>query len=511
MKKIIVKEITNEVIDSSIKEENKIKKDEKQKFFDIKFENNLKNKKVFSLTKDKHQVDLSFLGRKGKDLSNAQGVENGNHVKYTNFEKGLDLSYDYQDNLVKESVIINERKDNYDFSFSLNIGELKPVYNSETRTLELNSNGNTVYRILSPFMVDKNNVRSDDCSYEIEQQDSNLMINLHCDSDWINDESRVFPVVVDPTIEVVGDVIHVKQYVDDSIEESRGLKIGLDRYGVYDLEFVVNCSLLKKNINDFSRVVLSLQVMSHLNDMMSSNQEYQLTFGNNKIYAIRHSDIKDVVRFDITDLVLETSTNLNLKFGPVTRDSTIQKINGKVIYRSFKTYFYPFSYSKDESKKSELIIEYDKKKCFNNIKDYNVGKLNSLLIDIRNGDYKIINDLDFKLKSNTIDFDVKAVYDNQNSNNYYMSDYWKTNLHQILEKPSSYQSVLGATRITYVDGLNKKHILMTKWYYVKNNQKNYVQKKDIYLDSDGKLKYNKDGQVYEIKSETTNEEGITYA
>ncbi len=511
MKKIIVKESTNEVIDSSIKEENKIKKDEKQKFFDIKFENNLKNKKVFSLTKDKHQVDLSFLGRKGKDLSNAQGVENGNHVKYTNFEKGLDLSYDYQDNLVKESVIINERKDNYDFSFSLNIGELKPVYNSETRTLELKSNGNTIYRILSPFMVDKNNVRSDDCSYEIEQQNSNLMINLHCDSDWINDECRVFPVVVDPTIEVVGDVIHVKQYVDDSIEESRGLKIGLDRYGVYDLEFVVNCSLLKKNINDFSRVVLSLQVMSHLNDMMSSNQEYQLTFGNNKIYAIRHSDIKDVVRFDITDLVLETSTNLNLKFGPVTRDSTIQKINGKVIYRSFKTYFYPFSYSKDESKKSELIIEYDKKKCFNNIKDYNVGKLNSLLIDIRNGDYKIINDLDFKLKSNTIDFDVKAVYDNQNSNNYYMSDYWKTNLHQILEKPSSYQSVLGATRITYVDGLNKKHILMTKWYYVKNNQKNYVQKKDIYLDSDGKLKYNKDGQVYEIKSETTNEEGITYA
>ena len=510
MKKIIVKESTNEVIDSSIKEENKIKKDEKQKFFDIKFENNLKNKKVFSLTKDKHQVDLSFLGRKGKELSNAQGVENGNHVKYTNFEKGLDLSYDYQDNLVKESVIINERKDNYDFSFSLNIGELKPVYNSETRTLELKSNGNTIYRILSPFMVDKNNVRSDDCSYEIEQQDSNLMINLHCDSDWINDESRVFPVVVDPTIEVVGDVIYVKQYVDDSIKESGGLKIGLDRHGVYDLEFVVNCSLLKKNINDFSRVVLSLQVMSHLNDMMSSNQEYQLTFGNNKIYAIRHSDIKDVVRFDITDLVIETSTNLNLKFGPVTRDSTIQKINGKVIYRSFKTYFYPFSYSKDESKKSELIIEYDKKKCFNNIKDYNVGKLNSLLIDIRNGDYKIINDLDFKLKSNTIDFGVKAVYDNQNSNNYYMSDYWKTNLHQILEKPSSYQSVLGSTRITYVDGLNKKHILMTKWYYVKNNQKNYVQKKDIYLDSDGKLKYNKDGQVYEIKSETTNEEGITY-
>lgn len=511
MKKIIVKESTNEVIDSSIKEENKIKKDEKQKFFDIKFENNLKNKKVFSLTKDKHQVDLSFLGRKGKELSNAQGVENGNHVKYTNFEKGLDLSYDYQDNLVKESVIINERKDNYDFSFSLNIGDVKPVYNSETRTLELKSNGNTIYRILSPFMVDKNNVRSDDCSYEIEQQNSNLMINLHCDSDWINDECRVFPVVVDPTIEVVGDVIHVKQYVDDSIKESGGLKIGLDRYGVYDLEFVVNCNLLKKNINDFSKVVLSLQVMSHLNDMMSSNQEYQLTLGNNKIYAIRHSDIKDVVRFDITDLVLETSTNLNLKFGPVTRDSTIQKINGKVIYRSFKTFFFPFCYSKDESKKSELIIEYDKKKCFNNIKNYNVGKLNSLLIDIRNGDYKSINDLDFKLKSNTIDFDVKAVYDNQNSNNYYMSDYWKTNLHQILEKPSSYQSVLGSTRITYVDGLNKKHILMTKWYYVKNNQKNYVQKKDIYLDSDGKLKYNKDGQVYEIKSETTNEEGITYA
>ena len=91
-----------------------------------------------------------------------------------------------------------------------------------------------------------------------------------------------------------------------------------------------------------------------------------------------------------------------------------------------------------------------------------------------------------------------------------MGNNCKTSLHQSLEKTNVFTSLLGTTDVIYTDGNNQKHNLTTKWYYVKNNINYYVEKKDIFLDSDGKLKVIKDGSIYEIKSETTNKEGITY-
>ena len=508
MKKIIVKESTNEVIDSSVKVENKIKKDEKQKFFDIKFENNLKNKKVFSLTKDKHQVDLSFLGRKGKDLSNAQGVENGNHVKYTNFEKGLDLSYDYQDNLVKESVIINERKDNYDFSFSLNIGELKPVYNSETRTLELKSNGDTIYRILSPFMVDKNNVRSDDCSYEIEQQDSNLMINLHCDSDWINDESRVFPVVVDPTIEVVENVLYIEHYQDNVLVNDNQVQVGIwqseGSIKQDSIKIYINCKLIK-DIKNVNKVLLSLPIWKIKTSPQYSPIAYQFTYNDEQLATIKHNNMNKKILFDVTDIVKNSSGIKEFEFKLVN----VPVVITSAINDDIRVTFFP--YYNNVHKGTELSIEYDNKTNFEYANIYKVGKTNNLYIDLINGNYKNVCDLGLKLKSNGVDLQLCAIYDEQITKDYYMGNNCKTSLHQSLKKTNVFTSLLGTTDVIYTDGNNQKHNLTTKWYYVKNNINYYVEKKDIYLDSDGKLKVIKDGSIYEIKSETTNEEGITYA
>ncbi len=506
MKKIIVKESTNEVIDSSVKVENKIKKDEKQKFFDIKFENNLKNKKVFSLTKDKHQVDLSFLGRKGKDLSNAQGVENGNHVKYTNFEKGLDLSYDYQDNLVKESVIINERKDNYDFSFSLNIGELKPVYNSETRTLELKSNGDTIYRILSPFMVDKNNVRSDDCSYEIEQQDSNLMINLHCDSDWINDESRVFPVVVDPTIEVVENVLYIEHYQDNVLVNDNQVQVGIwqseGSIKQDSIKIYINCKLIK-DIKNVNKVLLSLPIWKIKTSPQYSSIAYQFTYDDEQLATIKHNNMNKKILFDVTDIVKNSSGIKEFEFKLVNAPVLITS----AINDDLRVTFIPYN---SVRKGAKLIIEYNNKTNFEYTNIYKVGKTNDLYIDLINGNYKNVCDLGLKLKSNGVNLQLCAIYDEQITKDYYMGNNCKTALHQSLEKTNVFTSLLGTTDVIYTDGNNQKHNLTTKWYYVKNNINYYVEKKDIFLDSDGKLKVIKDGSIYEIKSETTNKEGITY-
>ena len=435
-------------------------------------------------------------------------VKNDNHVKYTNFEKGLDLSYDYQDNLVKESVIINERKDNYDFSFSLNIGELKPVYNSETRTLELKSNGNTIYRILSPFMVDKNNVRSDDCSYEIEQQDSNLMINLHCDSDWINEESRVFPVVVDPTIEVVENVLYIEHYRDNVLVNDNQVQVGIwqseGSIKQDSIKIYINCKLIK-DIKNVNKVLLSLPIWKIKTSPQYSPIAYQFTYDDEQLATIKHNNMNKKILFDVTDIVKNSSGIKEFEFKLVN----VPVLITSAINDDIRVTFFP--YYNNVRKGTELSVEYNNKTNFEYANIYKVGKTNNLYIDLINGNYKNVCDLGLKLKSNGVDLQLCAIYDEQITKDYYMGNNCKTSLHQSLEKTNVFTSLLGSTEIIYTDGNNKKHNLITKWYYINENQKHYVEKKNIYLDSDGKLKIIKDGSIYEIKSETTNKEGITYA
>lgn len=65
----------------------------------------------------------------------------------------------------------------------------------------MRENGETVYRIAPPFMYDAAGNMSDSVAYTLEQSGNNTYkITVSADRTWINDESRVFPVTVDPSL-----------------------------------------------------------------------------------------------------------------------------------------------------------------------------------------------------------------------------------------------------------------------------------------------------------------------
>ena len=121
---------------------------------------------------------------------------------YENILPGTDIEYVLYGSRVKENIIINERKSEYKYNFILNLHNLIPVAeeNGEISLLD-NENGEMVYRLPVPTMWDSAGECSNDVSYILfENEEGSFVLTVTADAKWINDESRAFPVTIDPPI-----------------------------------------------------------------------------------------------------------------------------------------------------------------------------------------------------------------------------------------------------------------------------------------------------------------------
>ena len=64
-------------------------------------------------------------------------------------------------------------------------------------------NGAIIYTIPAPYMIDANKEYSTNASYSLSGSDGTFILTVTADEEWINAPERVFPVLLDPTIEEV--------------------------------------------------------------------------------------------------------------------------------------------------------------------------------------------------------------------------------------------------------------------------------------------------------------------
>ena len=128
------------------KKENKIK----ERKFKVEFNDVLDDKQTLTLENKNKPLSLLFKGRKNKKFNHVTKVSNEDKVLYPSLEEGISLEYEVMDNKVKETLIIENRLDDYCFNFSLNIGDLTPRYNEETECLELLDNDKVIILIKVP-------------------------------------------------------------------------------------------------------------------------------------------------------------------------------------------------------------------------------------------------------------------------------------------------------------------------------------------------------------------------
>lgn len=129
-------------------------------------------------------------------------VENScQKVQFSNIESNCDLEYVINGKDIKENIVIKSKKDKYSFAFDIQVKNLFLNLEDDNTVSCKNSDGDTIFTIPAPYMYDAENNSSDNVKYSLLHKNNNkYTLTVEADDQWINDENRVFPVVVDPQL-----------------------------------------------------------------------------------------------------------------------------------------------------------------------------------------------------------------------------------------------------------------------------------------------------------------------
>ena len=122
---------------------------------------------------------------------------------YPSVYNNTNVVYDLSSNRLKESIIIRS----YDsalwgYRYELNTGGLVPVLN-EDQSIDLLEpmTDVIVLSMPAPFMLDANNEYCDDVTVSLVQNGNSYQLSYYLPRDWMADENRAWPVVLDPVVE----------------------------------------------------------------------------------------------------------------------------------------------------------------------------------------------------------------------------------------------------------------------------------------------------------------------
>ena len=140
---------------------------------------NIKDKTVFELPNASGKVAVS----------NIFGVDEPVSVEYTVYR-----------NKIEEDIYIHEPTDIEAYSMVVNCGSLTPQLNDDNSVDFLDGNGEMIYHISIPYMVDAVYEATQNIEVSLLHKGSQCIISYTPDQEWLHDESRVYPILLDPSV-----------------------------------------------------------------------------------------------------------------------------------------------------------------------------------------------------------------------------------------------------------------------------------------------------------------------
>lgn len=118
-------------------------------------------------------------------------------VNYNDIFDGADLQYVITPSKIKENIIVTEKQDSYVYQFELDLDGLiaVPQDNGSIKLYENLEDDEAMFTIETPYMFDAN----EETSFDVTMSLNGNILTVTASSEWINDESRVFPITIDPT------------------------------------------------------------------------------------------------------------------------------------------------------------------------------------------------------------------------------------------------------------------------------------------------------------------------
>ena len=122
-------------------------------------------------------------------------------VEYKGILPKTDLEYIVIPKGIKENLVINVSQESYTYLYELEVGDLIPEKrdNGTITFTPKGKNEKPVFILQAPYVYDSLGEISYAVTQEIEKLDDIWQLTVTIDTDWMNNESRLFPVVLDPT------------------------------------------------------------------------------------------------------------------------------------------------------------------------------------------------------------------------------------------------------------------------------------------------------------------------
>ncbi len=111
----------------------------------------------------------------------------------------IDVSYDINGSVLKESIILNKKNEKSSFTYAFTYTGLTATLKEDNSVTFLDGE-KEYFTLAAPYMFDSNNVYSTDVSVKLTATDTGCIYELIPDKNWLNDKDRKYPVTIDPTV-----------------------------------------------------------------------------------------------------------------------------------------------------------------------------------------------------------------------------------------------------------------------------------------------------------------------
>ena len=167
------------------------------------------------LAKDQYEISSDFLTESIKDVQVESEVvedlydnkkEVNNTAVYESKSGNIEYQYVSLENGIKENIILNEKPESNLISYEITTPNATPRVDEETGEIYIydNDSNSIIAMMESPYMDDATGeAYCDDITYQIvknEENEDTYFINMVVSKEYLEDDSRVYPVTIDPTV-----------------------------------------------------------------------------------------------------------------------------------------------------------------------------------------------------------------------------------------------------------------------------------------------------------------------
>ena len=180
---------------------------------------NIKNHNIKWALLNSNKVEAKKIGKNDLDNSKlklnniASGI-----IEYENILENIDLQYNVVSNSIKENIILKDKAAiNQEISFEFKTDNLKMEKTEDNRIAFSEKNQESVIFILeAPYMYDAKNELCDDVQIDLTEKNNKYIMTLKPSREWLENEERVYPVVIDPTVQTSLDYHYINDvYIFD--------------------------------------------------------------------------------------------------------------------------------------------------------------------------------------------------------------------------------------------------------------------------------------------------------